>query len=264
MTYQYLKAPPASESTVKRQLFWERIFQKIKKLSPTLMIALGASLLISIGYPIISYELTVAQRAKRPTVISPLIDENLSAIRSGIGENNLQPQVLAGNSAPNNTVVDYTKINSWFNFSHPQNFLNPSAITNYTISIPKLRISEAVVTIGGDDLSHSLIHYGGTANPGEPGNGVIFGHSTLPQFYNPKSYNSIFSLLPTLRNGDEIMVSFDGITYKYQVYDYYEVSPDQIDILEQQYNKKDLTLVTCTPPGTYWRRGIVKAKLVSL
>ena len=118
------------------------------------------------------------------------------------------------------------------------------------------------MTIGGRDLDKSLIHYGGTANPGEVGNPVIFGHSILPQFYDPENYISIFSLLPTLRPGDEIMVKFDGIIYTYQVTDYYEVSPDEIDILEQRFDKKELTLVTCVPPGTYLRRGIIKAQLV--
>ena len=142
--------------------------------------------------------------------------------------------------------------------------MTSSTITHYTLSIPKLRIKDALVTIGGDDLDKSLIHYGGTANPGEAGSPVIFGHSILPQFYSPNSYRAIFSLLPSLKSGDEIIVNFDGITYKYVVYDYYEVLPDELDILEQRYNRKDLTLVTCVPPGTYWRRGIVKARLVEI
>ncbi len=60
------------------------------------------------------------------------------------------------------------------------------------------------------------------------------------------------------------MINFDGITYKYIVYDYFEVKPEEIDILEQRYNQKDLTLVTCVPPGTYWRRGLVKARLAEI
>ncbi len=258
MSYQYVKAPPVDPQKLGRQLTTNHRWLKLRQLAPTIMITIGASLLISIGYPIASYELTTARKVKRPSILSPVADNDVTLSQSGVDP------VLAQQQTPENTVVDYTKISSWFNFSRPQNPISPSSITNYTVTIPKLRIKEAVVTIGGDDLSKSLIHYGGTANPGEPGSPVIFGHSILPQFYNPKSYTSIFSLIPSLDPGDEIIVNFDGITYKYVVYDYYEVSPDELDILEQQYNRKDLTLVTCVPPGTYWRRGIIKARLAGV
>ena len=257
MGYQYVKAAPVDPRKLERQLTTNRWWLKLKQLMPTIMITIGASLLISIGYPIASYELTTARRVKKPAILSPVADNDIQLTQGGVDP------VLAQQQAPENTVVDYTKISSWFNFSRPQNIVS-SSITNYTVTIPKLRIKEAVVTIGGDDLSKSLIHYGGTANPGEPGSSVIFGHSILPQFYNPKSYTSIFSLIPSLDPGDEIIVNFYGITYKYVVYDYYEVGPDDIDILEQQYDRKDLTLVTCVPPGTYWRRGIIKARLTGV
>jgi sortase A len=40
--------------------------------------------------------------------------------------------------------------------------------------------------------------------PGEYGNIVIFGHSTLPQLYNPKDYKTIFTYLPSLEKKDHI------------------------------------------------------------
>ncbi len=70
------------------------------------------------------------------------------------------------------------------------------------------------------------------------------------------------SLIPTLKPGDQIIINFDGVTYFYEVYEYQEVSPNEIDILEQRYSRKELTLITCVPPGTYWRRGVIKAKLI--
>jgi len=84
-------------------------------------------------------------------------------------------------------------------------------VTFYNISIPKLRIDNAVVAIGGEDLNEHLIQYPGTALPGRRGNAVIFGHSILPRFYDPKRYISIFSLLHTLEMGDPIYVYYDGI-----------------------------------------------------
>lgn len=262
MSHQYYKAPPADPLVAYKKKRLIDNLSRFKNLLPTIFITVGASLLISVGYPIISYELTTAQHSIRRSIISPIPDESLAGAK-GLNNPNNPPQVLAESDVNSSGVVDYTRISSWFNFAKPQPYLSPSSITDYTLTIPKLRIKNALVTIGGDDLDKSLIHYGGTANPGEPGSPVIFGHSVLPQFYNPNSYRSVFSLIPSLKPGDEILINFDGISYKYVVYDYYEVSPDEIDILEQRYNQKDLTLVTCTPPGTYWRRGIIKAKLVS-
>jgi len=254
MSVIYTKAPPQDPRVAAKKAKRQNFLLNLKKLTPTIMITVGASLLISVGYPIASYELTIASKSKRTRFISPVPKRSVS--------NN--PQVLAAQTQNKDSTVDYSKVNTWFNFSKPQTFLSPSRITHYTLSIPRLKIKDATVTIGGDDLDTSLIHYGGTAYPGEAGNPVIFGHSVLPQFYNPSSYRSIFSLIPTLDNGDEIFVSYDGISYKYEVYDYYEVSPDEVDILEQHYNQKELTLVTCTPPGTFWRRGIIKARLTEI
>jgi len=98
--------------------------------------------------------------------------------------------------------------------------------------------------------------------PGKTGNTVIFGHSVLPQFFTPKNYTTIFSTLYTLKIGDEITISYDGITYTYVIQYMYEVKPDNLQPLEQTYDDKYLTLITCTPPGTYLRRLIVQAVLL--
>ncbi len=156
-----------------------------------------------------------------------------------------------------------TDPNSWFVNLPKQNPTNPQ-IKFYTITIPKLKIADASVEIGGENLGQSLIHYAGTALPGEYGNSVVFGHSTLPQFFNPKQYLSIFSLLPSLKEGAEIFVSFDGVTYKYVVESLKTFDPSDISVLEQRFDDRYLTLVTCVPPGTYWKRLAVKARLVKI
>jgi sortase A len=262
----YVKQAPIDPTRIERQRKISDGWKRLLTLLPTIMITVGASLLISVGYPIVSYEFKTGIKVKRERILSPVSESVLAEAKGlldpSVGDGSSEPYVISQVVAGSNTTVDYNQLESWFQFSHPQDNFNSSTLTHYTISIPKLRIQDALVTIGTDDLDKSLIHYGGTANPGEPGSPVIFGHSILPQFYSPKSYRSIFSLLSTLKVGDEIMVSFDGIVYRYVVYDYYEVLPNEVDILEQRYNRKDLTLVTCVPPGTYWRRGIVKARLV--
>jgi len=98
--------------------------------------------------------------------------------------------------------------------------------------------------------------------PGQYGNTVIFGHSVLPQFFNPKNYKTIFSTLPTLKKGDEILIDFDGVLYRYEVVSLQEVLPENVSVLEQHYNAEYLTLITCVPPGTYLKRLVATARLV--
>ena len=129
------------------------------------------------------------------------------------------------------------------------------------MSIPKLKISNAVVTVGSMDLKKSLIQYPQTALPGQLGNAVIFGHSVLPQFFNPKSYLTIFSTLYKLEQGDEILIDYDNVQYEYIVDEMFEVKPTDLSVLEQRFDQKNLTLITCSPPGTYLRRLIIKTSL---
>lgn len=156
--------------------------------------------------------------------------------------------------------LDYRRPESWFpNAELPKP--NPLRTSSYTLSIPELGIENARVEIGGNDLGKSLIHYSGTSMPGELGSPVVFGHSILRQFYNPKNYMSIFSTIMTLRAGDAIIAEVDGVRYTYRVIDKIEVKPSDIQILQQKYNGRYIKLITCVPEGTYLRRGVVIGQL---
>lgn len=200
----------------------------------------GLIILTSSVWPIIEYQLTDARAYT--TLLSPLAVEN-----------------------NNRGKTDYTKASNWFPDATKNNIDVNSKVEFYTVSIPKLKIENAVVSIGGDDLSKSLVQYPGTALPGKNGNAVIFGHSVLPLFYNPKNYTSIFSTLPTLKKGDDIFISYDGIAYKFKVEELFEIYPTDIQILEQNPTDSFLTLVTCVPPGDPRnpKRLIVRARVVS-
>jgi sortase A len=58
----------------------------------------------------------------------------------------------------------------------------------------------------------------------------------------------------------EIMA--DGATYTYKITQMYEAMPDDLTPLAQSYDGRHLTLITCTPPGTYLRRLIIKADMI--
>lgn len=222
------------------------------KIIPLIMIAIGSTTIGAVVGPIIAYFTVISPRLNSGrNMISPLPSAANFQI---LGAKNFSPAVYQ--------QLDYTKPENWFpEAGYPSQ--NVSKITGYNLSIPKIRIDNATVAVGGTDLSKSLIQYPGTANPGETGAPVIFGHSILRQFYNPKNYMSVFSTIMTLEYGDEILIKFDGVNYRYKVVDKIEVKPEDIQILEQKYNGRYLKLVTCVPEGTYLRRGVIIAELTN-
>lgn len=159
----------------------------------------------------------------------------------------------------NEQTKDLTKASNWF--PNSLQIKKNRKIKEYTLSIPKLKIKDARVIIGGDDLIKGLIQYEDSALPGEYGNTVIFGHSVLPEFFDPENYATIFATLPTLKRGDKVYTNVDGIEYKFVVYDFITVDPTDLSVLEQKDDNYYLSLITCVPPGLKWKRLVVKAKL---
>jgi sortase A len=200
----------------------------------------GLIILAGVLYPIVSYDTKFA--SNYDSLLSPVSEKKETTIEE----------------------VDYTRASNWFVGGATKEDFTSSKVEYYTISIPKLKIENAAVAIGGDDLSEHIIQYPGTALPGKRGNSALFGHSILPIFYNPKDYLSIFSLLPTLSKGDEILVDYDGIFFKYVVETMFEVLPTDIQVLDQDTTDSFLTLVTCVPPGDPRKpkRLIVRARVV--
>jgi sortase A len=205
---------------------------------------LGLGILVYVLSPIIFYEYRAAR--DYPKLLNPVVEKRENTLGS-IKEDS-----------------DFTKASNWFPGAKKAEEFETSGVAFYTISIPRLKIDNATVGVGGEDLSKSLIQYPGTALPGKSGNTVIFGHSILPQFFNPKDYLAIFSTLPQLKKGDEITINYDGITYKFRVETLFEVAPTDLEVLEQRYSEPYLSLVTCVPPGHPLkpRRLIVRAKIV--
>ncbi|HKC04613.1 MAG TPA: sortase [Patescibacteria group bacterium] len=208
----------------------------------------GIIILVGVVYPIVSYNSTYS---KNYQLISPVTGSKNKV--QGITTNN-----------PTVASTDYTQASSWFPGGAKKEDFGTSKVSFYTIDIPILKIASATVAIGGEDLSQHLIQYPGTALPGKRGNSVIFGHSILPIFYNPKNYISMFSMLPTLKTGDTILVNYDGISYVYKVEQMFEVKPTDIQVLDQDSSDSFLTLVTCVPPGdpSNPKRLIVRARVV--
>lgn len=138
-----------------------------------------------------------------------------------------------------------------------------SPLKIYTLSIPKLKIDAATVEVGGN-LKKTLVAWPTSALPGAYGNNIIFGHSELPQLASPKNYSGIFTFLMDLTDGDDLYLNYDGVNYHYQVTDKKVVEANDVSVLEQRFDTAYVTLITCVPPGTLWKRGIIKARLVKI
>lgn len=205
---------------------------------PFFSIIIGFSILFWVVWPIASFTLTYAVSND---IITPLSDTRKIAVVE-------------------TTTADFSRASAWFPKNPAKKTVTP--VDTYALSIPKLGITKAMVKIGSDDLSKNLIHYGGTGLPGKEGNAVIFGHSVLPSFFDPKNYLTIFSLLPTLKNGDDIYVHFDGVDYRYKIVNKHITKPEDVSGLEQRFDDSYITLVTCVPPGTYLLREWITAKAV--
>jgi sortase A len=158
--------------------------------------------------------------------------------------------------------VNYSNAQNWFDY-RPSS-LKKSKVNSFSISIPEIKVQDAQVSTVDTDLSRHLINYPGTAVPSDKGTSVVFGHSTLPQLFDPSNYKTIFANAYKLEKDDLIFVNVEGITYTYKIYDISVVEPDDTSIFTQDLSDSYLTLVTCTPPGTIWKRLIIKSKLQKL
>lgn len=217
-----------------------------------LIILTGLSIALFVFFPLLSWQIYFAPVFANAEINAPIPKSTIvstDTIASLISE---ASQSLAG--------VDFNNAQNWF----PNYRYEPTKTVKtsfYTISIPKINVVNANVSTVDTDLAKHLVNYGGTAVVPEKGNAVIFGHSTLPQLYNPASYKTTFTYLYKLNIGDEIIANVAGKNYTYKIEAITVVDPTNTSVLEQSFDDSYLTLITCTPPGTIWKRLVLKARL---
>lgn len=110
-------------------------------------------------------------------------------------------------------------------------------------------------------LKYGTVHYPTTAKPGEPGNTVIFGHSS-GRWWAQGDFKYIFSRLDKLEPGDKIFIDYTNTRFMYEVVGQRIILPTNVSILSQETDH-ELTLFTCYPVGSNAKRLVVTAKQIS-
>ncbi|OGE81207.1 MAG: hypothetical protein A2720_01565 [Candidatus Doudnabacteria bacterium RIFCSPHIGHO2_01_FULL_46_24] len=182
-------------------------------------------------------------------------------------------------------ALDLIKISNRLSFNVATNFM-PATAPNVLgstkisydvnkegrLSVPKLNLQVPIVWTKDPkdfevDLTKGVVHYPGTAMPGEQGTVYISGHSSdYPWKKHP--YKQVFARLNALEPGDDVFVDIYGIDGKLYNYRYQVVSEniyrpdDQTQFVDNSAAK--LNLSTCWPIGTAKDRLVVTAILQSL
>lgn len=145
---------------------------------------------------------------------------------------------------------------------------NKQVIGEDKIIIPKINVDAPLVypqTVDNktilDALQNGVVHYPGTAFPGQAGNTFVTGHSSY-YWWSGGEYNRIFTLLDKLQTNDLIYIHYRGEEYIYKMRDSIVVSPKQTEVLKPT-TTPTLSIMTCTPIGTNLKRLIVRADMIS-
>lgn len=110
-----------------------------------------------------------------------------------------------------------------------------------------------------DALQKGVVHYPGTARPGQTGNFFLTGHSSYYP-WAPGDFKTVFARLHELDVGDTYTVYFRGDKHVYKVTEEKEVKPSDTTVLDQPSDRRISTMMTCTPVGTTLRRLILVAQ----
>lgn len=115
------------------------------------------------------------------------------------------------------------------------------------------------------DLESGISHYPKTIAPGQNGNSVLSGHSSN-YLWAKGDYNYVFRTLNDLEKGDVVAIKLiqqNGriFNYKFAVSEKFVTTANDPRIFEQTLDP-EITLSTCWPIGTNFKRIIVRADMV--
>lgn len=139
---------------------------------------------------------------------------------------------------------------------------NHLSIPSLGIEAPIKYVTEKSEKVYQEALHAGVVHYPGTALPGEFGNAYIFGHSS-DYIWSPGEYKTVFAKLPQIEIGAVIQATNpEGQVFEYVVTETKVVGPRDLSVLDQGNNQAQLlTLQTSYPLGTALQRFIVVSTL---
>ncbi|HMQ30523.1 MAG TPA: sortase [Chloroflexaceae bacterium] len=124
------------------------------------------------------------------------------------------------------------------------------------VRLPRVGVDTAVVSAGfslgeWDVPRHTAVHYWPIAGyPGTAGNIILAGHVGYE--------GEIFSRLPGVQQGDEILLGAGDTERRYIVREVLTVLPSETWVMRPTPDEQ-LTIITCVPVGVYSHRLIVRA-----
>lgn len=135
---------------------------------------------------------------------------------------------------------------------------NQEELNKNIVGILQIKNIDLKVAIGEgtdeDTLKYAVGHFIDTKMPGEVGNFAVAGHSAY-------TYNRFFANLEDIKIGDEIDVKTKRGDYTYKVKSTEVVTPDKVDVLNSSDDKKNITLITCTPRFIGSHRLVIKGEI---
>lgn len=144
--------------------------------------------------------------------------------------------------------------------------LDPKAPTK--ISIPTIKVDAPVINVPSAKnsdilmgLRDGVVQMPNSVDFGQPGNVVLFGHSS-GQPLSPGKYKFVFTLLNKVEVDQRIVVDYKGTRYIYKVKSTEVVLPTEMSVLNQTKGH-NLTLITCSPVGSNTHRLVVHAEQIS-
>ena len=242
------------------------VYKKSRGISPRTLVRfvglfIALSGLVLAGYtfsPIISYEIYIQPVFANQSFASPIPQTTI------ITQDSIKS--LLQNTADQLSHIGDTNDTSWLPPTTPDQYKEVGVteqLSNYYLSIPSLGIQDAYVSTTDNNVNLHLVHFPGTAVPPNIGNAAVFGHSTLPQWFDPHNPKAIFATALDLKIGDDINVTIGSKVYPYKIIKMSIVPADDTTYLAQDTNGSYISIITCTPPGTTWKRLVIKAKLAT-
>ncbi|MRH42744.1 sortase [Aquibacillus halophilus] len=120
------------------------------------------------------------------------------------------------------------------------------------LKIPSIELNQPVLSeTNEENLNIALTQIKTNQTPGQ-GNFTIAGHRSMNQGRH-------FNRLPEVTTDEKIILVSDNKEYHYIAYEIATIEPEDIEVLEDMENKKQITLITCNTTGT--KRVMVKGEL---